>query len=174
MGQEPRYEIPLGDRPRASAEPAPARRWKASRPGDLHAPSEVPWGGAFGTPGPDTGFALKLAANAAYELDADESRHNVESMLLLIMGARASRFGKAPSADDLSFGLMLLGLDSREEIPEAVMARLAESRRHWAPRVAHNKSAGRALAARLTPELLSRSLEDLRHRVSLGEVPLSP
>jgi len=174
MGQEPTFEISPGDLPRTTAEPAPALRWKASRPGDLHAPSDVPWGGAFGTPGPDTGYALKLASDAVYELDAGESRHNVESTLVLIMGARASLFGKAPSADDLGFGLILLGLDSSQEIPEAVMARLMESRRHWAPRVAHSKSAARALAARLTPQLLGWSLADLRQRLALGEVPLSP
>lgn len=174
MGQEPTFEIPPGDLPRTTAQPAPALRWKATRPGDLHAPSDVPWGGAFGTPGPDSGYARKLAAGATYQLGEDESRHNVESMLVLIMGARASLFGKAPSADDLAFGLMLLGLDTREEIPGAVITRLAEGRRHWAPRVTHNQATARALVARLTPPLLELSIEDLRHRLALGEVPLSP
>ncbi len=174
MGQEPNIEIALEDQPRTPPEPAPARRWSASRPGDLHTPADVPWGGAFGTPGPDTGYALKLASGASFELEEGESRPNVESTLVLIMGARASLFGKAPSADDLAFGLMVLGLDRREEIPEAAMARLAETRRHWGPRVAHSKAAGRGLSTRLTPELLRLSLEDLRHRLALGEVPLTP
>jgi len=174
MGQEPRIEIPLGDRPRATPGPAAARRWRASRPGDLHAPTDVPWGGAFGTPGPDAGYALKLAAEASYELEAGESRDNVQSVLLLIMGARASWFGKAPSSEDLAWGLLVLGLDQREEIPQAARARLAESRRYWAPRVANSNAAARRLSARFTPELFSWSLADLRHHLALGEMPLAP
>lgn len=174
MGQEPQVEIAPEDIPRAVPEPAPARRWTASRPGDLHAPGEVPWGGAFGTPGPDTGYALKLAAGAPYILDAGENRHNVDSTLILIMSARASLAGKAPSPDDLSFALMLLGLDTREEVPTAATARLAASRKHWSPRVAHSNAAARAMSGLLTPDLLRLSLEDLRHRLALGEVPLAP
>lgn len=174
MGQEPNIEIPFEDLPRATAGPAPARRWKAARPGDLHAPDDVPWGGGFGTPGPDTGYALKLAAGASYQLEADESRANVQSVLLLIMGARASRFGKAPSRDDLAWSLMLLGLDQQEEIPQATMTRLVESRKHWAPRVANSHAAARRLSALLTPELFALSLDDLRHQLALGEAPLAP
>ena len=174
MGQEPTIEIPEADRPRSVPTPAPARRWAPSRPGDLHAPSEVPWGGPFGTPGPDTGYALKMAADAEYQLDEGERRHAVDAVLLLIMGARASLFGKAPSSDDLGFALMLLGLDAAKEIPESTTAALAAARRHWAPRVAHSTAAARALAAKLSPELLRLSPDELRHRLALGEVPLAP
>jgi hypothetical protein len=69
---------------------------------------------------------------------------------------------------------MVLGLDHQEEIPQAVMARLAENRQYWAPRVAHSNAAARRLSARLTPELFSWSVVDLRHRLALGEVPLAP
>ncbi|MBT8202620.1 MAG: hypothetical protein HKN74_10760 [Acidimicrobiia bacterium] len=173
MGQEPKVEIPSEDLPRTELEPAPARRWKATRPGDLHRPEDVPWGGAFGTPGPDTGYALKLTSGAEFELGEGESRSNVEHLLLLIMGARASLFGKAPSADDLSFALLLLGLDHRVEVPDAARTRLAESRRHWALRVPHSKAADAAFGSMLTPALLSQSSADLRHRLSLGEMPLA-
>ncbi|MDH3607192.1 MAG: hypothetical protein OER12_09355 [Acidimicrobiia bacterium] len=174
MGQEPSLEIPQEDRPRAVATPAPARRWSASRPGDLHAPSDVPWGGPFGTPGPDTGYGLKLAAGATLNLAEDERRHPVERVLVLIIGARASLFGKAPSADDLGFAVMLLGLDTSREIPEAATTQLAAARRYWAPRVAHSTADARRLSARLTPDLLALSPDDLRHRLALGEVPLAP
>ena len=174
MGQEPKIEIPPEDLPRADPEPAPARRWKAARPGDLHAPSEVPWGGQFGTPGPDAGYALRLAAQADYALDDDETRGSVESVLVLIMGARASLFGKAPSADDLGFALMLLGLDADREIPESTTGQLAAARRYWAPRVAHSPADGRELSARLNMELLRLSHDELRHQLALGEVPLAP
>jgi hypothetical protein len=174
MGQEPTFEIRAEDRPRAELGPAPARRWSASRPGDLHAPSEVPWGGGFGTPGPDTGYAHKLAAAADVSIGDDENRHNVDAMLVLIMGARASLFGKGPSADDLDYALVLAGLGTREAIPESIIGRLAERRRYWAPRVAHSKSQARLFVGGLSAETLRFSVEDLRHRLALGEVSLAP
>lgn len=172
MGQEPNIEFSLEDRP--ITEPAPARRWAASRPGDLHAPGDVPWGAGFGTPGPDTGYALKLAAQADFEVDPGEDRHNVESVLVLIMGARASLFGKAPSSDDLSFALLLIGLGSEDPVPEAGMAALAANRKYWAPRVPHGSAAARRLVSMLSPGLLTLSVSDLRHQLALGEVPLTP
>lgn len=174
MGQEPKIEIAIEDMPRPVPEPAPARRWTASRPGDLHSPADVPWGGAFGTPGPDTGYALTLARGASFALSEGEDRHNVEQALLLVMGARASLFGKAPSADDLGFALLLLGLDTREEVPAAVTAQLAAGRKHWAPRLANDKWEARLFVGRLAPPLLKLSQGDLRHRLALGEVPLTP
>jgi hypothetical protein len=173
MGQEPKIEILLEDRP--IAEPGPARRWTASRPGDLHTPAEVPWGAGFGTPGPDTGYALKLASQADIELEPDEDRHNVESVLILIMSARASLFGKAPSADDLAFALLLVGLDADVgPVPAAGVTALTANRRYWAPRVAHGSAQARRLVSRLSPELLRLSVADLRHQLALGEVPLTP
>jgi hypothetical protein len=172
MGQEPKIEITATDAPRPVAEPAPARRWKASRPGDLHRPDDVPWGGGFGTPGPDAGYALKLAAEAPYQLDEGESRHNVDATLVVIMSARASLTGKAPSADDLSFALLMLGLDPREEVPDSVTLQLVAGRKRWAPLVAHRKAAARELAGHLAPQLLALAPADLRHRLALGEVPL--
>jgi hypothetical protein len=172
MGQEPNIEISFEGLP--GAEPAPARRWTASRPGDLHTPGDVPWGAGFGTPGPDTGYALKLAGQAAFELEPGEDRHNVESVLVLIMSARASLFGKAPSTDDLSFALLLVGLGSEDPVPEAGITALAANRKYWAPRVSHGSAAARRLVSKLSPELLRMSVSDLRHRLALGEVPLTP
>ncbi|MGI9648593.1 MAG: hypothetical protein ACR2OI_08760 [Acidimicrobiia bacterium] len=173
MGQEPKIDITAADAPRPQAGPAPARRWKAARPGDLHSPDDVPWGGGFGTPGPDTGYALKLAAGAEYELEEGESRHNVDATLAVVMSMRASSTGKAPSADDLSFALLLLGLDAREEVPDSVTSRLVAARKQWAPRAAHSNLAARQMSGLLPPELLALSPADLRHRLALGEVPLS-
>ena len=174
MGQEPTIEIRPEERPRAEPEPAPARRWSASRPGDLHAPTDVPWGGGFGTPGPDTGYAHKLAAGAEYSLGEDESRHGVDAMLAMIMAARASRFGKAPSSDDLGFALLVTGLGERDALPDEVVAGLDEHRRHWGARVAHSKAEGLRMVGLLPREILELSVEGLRHRLALGEVPLAP
>jgi hypothetical protein len=172
MGQEPNIETSFAGLPGAA--PGPARRWAASRPGDLHTPGDVPWGAGFGTPGPDTGYALKLAAEADYQLDPGEDRHNVDSVLVLIMSARASLFGKAPSADDRSFALLMIGLGSEDPVPEAGIAALTANRKYWAPRVSHGSAAARRLVSKLSPELLRLSVPDLRHQLALGEVPLTP
>ncbi|MBT8165699.1 MAG: hypothetical protein HKO63_00030 [Acidimicrobiia bacterium] len=172
MGQEPQIEMLLEDPP--AAEPGPARRWSATRPGDFRSPAEVPWGEGFGTPGPDTGYALKLASQAQFVLEPDENRHNVESVLVLIMSARASLFGKAPSADDLSFALLLIGLGADASVPEAGISALKANRKYWAPRVSHGSASARRLVSMLSPELLRLSVSDLRHQLALGEVPLTP
>lgn len=172
MGQEPNIETPLSYVPVAA--PGPARRWTASRPGDLPTPEDVPWGAGFGTPGPDTGYALKLASQADLDLEPGEDRGKVESLLILIMGARASLFGKAPSADDLAFARLLVGLGSHADVPEAGVKALAANRKHWAPRVSHGSAAARRLVTKLSPELLRLSVSDLRHQLALGEVPLTP
>ena len=60
MGQQPNMPLTMADLPRPEPHPGPARGWRAGRPGDPSSPADVPWGGAFGTPGPDTGYALRL------------------------------------------------------------------------------------------------------------------
>ena len=101
MGQQPNLPLALEDRPRPEPQPAPARRWRAGRPGDLSGPGEVPWGGAFGTPGPDTGYALRLLADAGR--CGDEA-----TALAAVVAARSSWLGRAPVAADLEAAEILL------------------------------------------------------------------
>ena len=79
MGQQPNIELEIADLPRPRPAPDPARRWKPSRPGELHSPEEVPWGGAFGTTGPDTGFVYRLIA----EKDGEPSVELEDAFTLL-------------------------------------------------------------------------------------------
>ncbi len=101
MGQQPNMPLSIEDLPRPEAHPAPARRWQAKRPGDLAGPAEVPWGGAFGTPGPDTGYALRLLADGAHGPEAVRA-------LAALAGARASRLGRAPVAADVEAAEIIL------------------------------------------------------------------
>lgn len=110
MGQQPNIQLELEDLPRRVAHPGPARRWSARRPGDLTVPEEVPWGGAFGTPGPDTGYALRLLADRPWALAPGESRTDAERLAAALMAARASRLGRAPVAGDAEVAESLLGL----------------------------------------------------------------
>jgi len=110
VGQQPNVQLELENLPRREPHPGPARRRATPRPGDLAGPAQVPWGGDFGTPGPDTGFALLLAAGRPLALAPGESRADVERLVAVLMAARASRLGRAPVAGDAEVAEMILGL----------------------------------------------------------------
>lgn len=109
MGQEPNIRLGLEDLPRAVPEPAAPARWSPQRPGDFVSPDEVPWGGAFGTPGPDTGFAYKIVRNLDLP-GAAHRRSDIEAVLVVVMSARASSLGRAPTAADAAVAIDLLEL----------------------------------------------------------------
>ena len=173
MGQEPNIDIEFDDRPREELQPGPPARWQPDRPGDLTSPQQVPWGGAFGTPGPDTGYALKLAAGAELDLDHGENRGHVEAAMVLLMGSRASHFGRAPTNEDLQFAILVLGLAGPEQVPAAANIDLKKDRRYWAPRAANSTPVARRLVSQIPPALLDAQLEDVRHQLALGERPLA-
>ncbi len=173
MGQEPNIDIEFEDRPRRELQPAAPTRWKANRPGDLTSPDQVPWGGAFGTPGPDAGYALKLISDADFALEEGEVRSQVEAAMAQLMASRASHFGRAPTSEDLKFALLIFGLAGPDQVPETVNAQLGRDRRYWAPRVANSAAAGRRLVAMIPSSLLEAPLEDVRHQLALGETPLA-
>lgn len=115
MGQQPNIPISVADLPRATAKPAAARRWRPDRPGDLVSPDQVPWGGAFGTPGPDTGYALRLLRRRAIEIPRG-LRDDVEAALMAVVSARSSALGRAPVAPDIDLAIGLLGLPAGAEV----------------------------------------------------------
>lgn len=109
MGREPNIRLGFEDRPRATPEPGVPRRWSPRRPGEIESPEEMPWGGAFGTPGPDPGFAYRIVGS--FDLPGDEShRPDVEAVLVAVVTARASAMGRAPSASDVVTAIDLLEL----------------------------------------------------------------
>lgn len=109
MGQEPNIRLGLEDLPRATPKPAAPRRWEPNRPGEVGSPAEMPWGGQFGTPGPDTGFALRFVG--ARELPGGpEHRADVEAAVVTVVAARASAAGRAPTPSDVDVAIELLGL----------------------------------------------------------------
>ena len=105
MGQQPNVPLQMEDLPRPELDPAPARRWVPQRPGDLSGPGESRWGGAYGTPGPDSGYALSLLAGSSEGRDADTT-----AALAVLMMARASHFGRAPTSTDSEVAEAVLGL----------------------------------------------------------------
>lgn len=159
MGQQPNIQLHLEDLPRPEAHPGPARRWSAGRPGDLAAPEQVPWGGAFGTPGPDTGYALRLLADRAPAAAGGEGRAEVVRLVAALMAARASLLGRAPVIGDAEVAEMILGLRAEE-------AAATESLRRFS---GHGAEGLRHLLEAIDPASLAAPVDEVRRRWASGE-----
>lgn len=142
MAQQPNIELTPVDFPRASLETAPATRSKF-RPGMITSPDEVPRGPGFGTPGPDTGWALHILHRA----DIPERSKGLEHVLMALMSARSSHYGRAPVPEDLDVALALVGLGGHRS------EELDERRRTWIEAAAHEKSPGRTAVADVGDDL---------------------
>lgn len=125
----------------------------------ITAPDQVPRGEGFGTPGPDTGWALRLIDQA----DLPDRSTGLEKVLAALMGARASSYGRAPTLEDLEVALLLCG------IGEALPEHLAERRQRWIDATAHEVPAGRTALAEVGIELLRTKPAAVRLRVSKPE-----
>lgn len=154
MAQQPNIELTPGDRPRPELAPAPARRWSTSgKPGVITAPTDVPRGPSFGTPGPDTGWALRVIREAGLADLSDD----VRSVLVALMAARAASFGRAPVPADLRVAMALCGLDD-ETAPDWVRARA----NRWFGAVPHERSKGSTAVAEVDRDLLREPAERVR------------
>lgn len=150
MAQQPNVELSPADLPRPVLEPAPARRQRIPRPGVITVPEEKPSGPGFGTPGPDTGWALRIISSAVLGDDSPALR----KLLAALMGARAAHFGRAPLHEDLEVALALLGLRHRRT------EELDIRRDRWVIITGHEKSPGRTAVAEAGEDLY-RSLSEL-------------
>lgn len=165
MGQQPNIELGMSDLPRPTPRPAPARRWRPGRPGDLEAPSDMPWGGAFGTTGPDAGFALRLVATRDVALAPGEHRRDADAVIAGIAAARASRLGRAPTGEDVEAALAILGYrgDGGDE---------ATGRRHLIAGAAHHPDRVRRVVGTIDPDFLVSDPDVIGARVASGDGPL--
>lgn len=136
MAQQPNVEIAPEQMPTPGLEPTPARR-NPIRPGQILAPEDKPEGPAFGWPGPDTGFALRIIEHA--EVAQDDER--LQRVLAALMGARAAHFGRAPTAGDLQAALRLVGLAG--ERSDDLDAR----RERWLAALSHERTPGQTAVA---------------------------
>jgi hypothetical protein len=158
VAQEPNIELDGEVLPRQGLPTAPPRRWSPHRPGELRAPEEVPWGGAFGRPGPDTGWVLRLVHLA--EFDRGDRPEELEEVVSNVAAARASLYGRAPVPQDIEVALVLLGLRPHQ-LPPDLADRLALERRAWLDRAAHEKVKGTAFIAAIDPDRLRSTPEEV-------------
>jgi len=158
VAQQPNIELDPSDLPRHGLDTAPARRWSAKdKPGVISAPGQVPSGGTFGTPGPDTGWALKIIRHVGGEMET-----NLESVLAALMSARAASFGRAPIPEDLAVAKLLCGMG------EGLPLELSSRRRRWVNAVPHEPSKGRAAVAEVDLDHLRMKPDELRPTLSSG------
>ncbi|MEX0667022.1 MAG: hypothetical protein WD313_01690 [Acidimicrobiia bacterium] len=157
MGQQPNVEIDPSDLPRPTPETDPPRRWRPTRPGVIVSPDQMPWGGAFGTPGPDTGWALKLVRAA----DLPERTDGLESVLAALMAARSSLFGRAPVPEDLEVAMILAGFG------EGLPAGFSERRGRWIEATAHEPSPGQMAVSDIERDLLELKPDQIKRRLRI-------
>jgi hypothetical protein len=113
MAVDPYVPTRPEDAPRRSVAIPPAAGWRAVRPGDLD-PGAGPGrkgGVLFGTPGPDSGYALTLAKNFhdRMAIVPPETVHDAEMIGSQVAMRRGGLFGRAPVAVDVEVGLTLFG-----------------------------------------------------------------
>lgn len=158
MAQQPNIELEPSDLPRVGLDTSAARRWNpADKPGVITAPGQVPRGKGFGTPGPDTGWAVKIVRHIEGDIDPD-----LEHVLVAIMSARASTFGRAPIPEDLEVAKLLCGMG------EGMPLELSARRRNWCGAVPHERSKGRTAVSEVDPELLRQKPAEVRKALTLG------
>jgi hypothetical protein len=119
----------LAEQPRKGLPIPPALRWVRSRPGETGI--DLPVGDGFGVPGPDQGYALKLARGFVHRLEVVEPETVDDAVAagLAVATKRASLFGRAPIVHDLEVAFRVWGLlgDAPAELVELRRPRLASA-----------------------------------------------
>jgi hypothetical protein len=146
--------------------------WTQSRPSELRGASQ-PAGLQLGRPGPDQGFALKLAHRFVDRLvlAPGESVEDAIAGCTAVAMRRCASFGRAPAIHDLEFAFTLFGF-----LGDAP-ADLVEARGPLFRSVSHHYKAQRTIAdsvapstLRLTPAEVAARITEWRSLISLPEV----
>jgi hypothetical protein len=156
MGQQPNVPLHIEDLPRRSARPSHPDRWSPDRPGDMTSPAEVSWGGAFGTTGPDAGYAKRLVATRTFEVLAGETVADVRRAVMVLAAARAARLGRAPMMDDVEAAEAALGVGAHDP----------SWRLPWTVGMAHSRHAPQQLVAATDLTALAAPAETIRRRTA--------
>lgn len=105
--------VAVGSRLRETDELATPQSWITDRPAELSAMtgSAVEQGKFLGTPGPDSGYALKLARIAIEKIGAGHTEHTGDMVVVISAVAikRAALYSRAPVIHDVNFAMRLFG-----------------------------------------------------------------
>jgi len=145
--------------------------WTTSRPSELRG-TRAPSGTFLGTPGPDQGFALKLARRFEDRLILGTGEQAEDAMVgcTTVAMRRAASFGRAPVIHDLTLAFTLWGF------LDGAPADLITAREPLFRSASHHYQAQRIIAdcvhestLRLSPLQVAEQIQDWR---SLLELPI--
>lgn len=143
--------------------------WTLSRPSELRG-THQPTGASLGSPGPDQGFALKLARRFEERLVLEPGERSEDAVAgcTAVAMRRAASFGRAPVVHDLSLAFTLWGFLG------AAPVGLVAARGPLFRSAAHHYQVQRSIAdsvseptLRLTPEAVAERLEQWHELVDL-------
>ncbi len=143
--------------------------WTASRPSELRG-TRAPSGAFLGTPGPDQGFALKLARRFEDRLVLRTGEHADDAIVgcTAVAMRRAASYGRAPVIHDLTLAFTLWGF------LEGAPADLVDAREPLFRSASHHYQVQRTIAdcvhestLRLTPLQVTEQIGDWRQLIEL-------
>jgi len=177
MAVDPYVPTRPEDAPRRSIAIPPAAGWKAVRPGDLDPGATRCKGVLFGTPGPDSGYALTLAERFGDRITAvaPETVHDAEALAAQVAMRRGGLFGRAPVRADVELGFTLFGWlgDAPPDLVE--WRRLAVAGiGHDYPRRIGLVEAIPEWVVRQTPDQIRARMADWRHLLGLEAAAATP
>lgn len=155
------------DRPRRATQMPPAERWRLGRPGDfVQTLARQPEGRRLGNPGPDGGYALRLASmfRDRVRLDPGALWDDVAAGCVGIAMRRAALFGRAPVVWDLEVAFGMWGYLSDNPPADLV----AERRRSFQA-AAHDYWDQRAIVDRVPDTTLRLSPADVTARAASSD-----
>ena len=159
---QPEY-VPIAgaDRVRDSEQMPPPERFHATRPAEIRRGVQ-PRGAAFGQPGPNLGYGLKLAGRFKDRLrvERDEILDDVVAGCFAVGTKRASFFSRAPTIYDFEHAYALWGF------LDGAPRELVEFRRSLFQGASHHYWDQRAIADRVPDETLRLSPAQVKERLA--------
>lgn len=161
---------PATDSPRGYSSPDHVPdRWIPDRPGELDGPQ--PTGAGLGTPGPDQGFALRIARRLSDEVQLQPGEHLDDAVRgsVLIALRRASMFSRAPVVHDLRIAFTIWGFFDPD--PPADLVAVRRQLFEGVSNTAHHYVEGRILVDMVPAEVLASTPAEVLARYP-GDWPI--
>jgi len=161
MAQPSFVPITEADQVRGARRLSVPDQWLSDRPGDLSGAIR-PTGTSHGTPGPDQGFALRVARRFEdrLELTPGEDHEDVLHGAAILASKRAGLLGRAPCVYDLDAAFALFGF-----LVAAPPGELVAERKRMFASASRDYVVQRALVDAVPDESLLLSADELSARV---------
>jgi hypothetical protein len=145
----PMYKLPV------------AGEWTAHRPADYAPRPQIGHRPNMGSPGPDQGYALRVAEGFADRLQLTDGEHSDDVLAGAVIVAlrRAASLGRAPVSHDIEMALHLFGY------LDAAAPELVATRKRLFAGIAHDYWQQRDLADLIPESTLKLSAPTVRDRV---------